>query len=254
MIASTPPPPAAGKQWRMEALETVEAVGVLDGSNVWPVKHFGSSAHDCLHSAHLLPLCSQAVQRGENSFQPAKYISGGERGTFLVKKADSTNSSSTPFLRRTFGQFDWFLDIIRRYKTQVSEINPNRRSTFFCERDMVALEEFDHPGPLNEFAWNILGLESKCGDKYLTEPASFKSRRSSRRRNYARIRGDIPSPVQVIVNAMQCGFHTAAGVAESSSDITYAAAAAEITCLKIQSNSSRITVLRSHPPSVLPFN
>ena len=76
-------------------VETVEAVGVLDGSNVWPVKHFGSSAHDCLHSAHLLPLCSQAVQRGENSFQPAKYISGGERGTFLVKKADSTNSSST---------------------------------------------------------------------------------------------------------------------------------------------------------------
>ena len=86
----------------------------------------------------------------------------------------------------------------------------------------------------------------QCGDKYLTEPASSKSRRSSRRRNYARIRGDIPSPVQVIVNAMQCGFHT--GVAESSSDITYAAAAAEITCLKIQSNSSRITVLRSHHP------
>ena len=149
------------------------------------------------------------------------------------------------FFFNTFGQFDWFLDIIRRYKTQVSEINPNRRSTFFCERDMVALEEFVRP-PWNEFAWNILGLESKCGDKYLTEPASSKSRRSSRRRNYARIRGDIPSPVQVIVNAMQCGFHT--GVAESSSDITYAAAAAEITCLKIQSNSSRITVLRSHHP------
>ena len=118
--------------------------------------------------------------------------------------------------------------------------------SFVKETCMRSRNSFDHPGPLNEFAWNILGLESKCGDKYLTEPASSKSRRSSRRRNYARIRGDIPSPVQVIVNAMQCGFHT--GVAESSSDITYAAAAAEITCLKIQSNSSRITVLRSHHP------
>ena len=59
MIASTPPPPAAGKQWRMEALETVEAVGVLDGSNVWPVKHFGSSAHDCLHP----PTCCRCVLR-----------------------------------------------------------------------------------------------------------------------------------------------------------------------------------------------
>ena len=202
MIASTPPPSAAGKQWRMEALETVEAVGVLDGSNVWPVKHFGSSAHDCLHP----PTCCRCVlrlSREEKTHSSRPNIYREEKGEHFWSKK---------LIPQILLQHIWSIWLVSGHYKKIWDSSfwnqPNRRSTFFCERDMVALEEFDHPGPLNEFAWNILGLESKCGDKYLTEPASFKSRRSSRRRNYARIRGDIPSPVQVIVNAMQCGFHT----------------------------------------------
>ena len=124
------------------------------------------------------PLSSQAVS-GENSFQAGfKYI-GRRKGNIFGQ-----NWIDKFFLITNY----WLVITLYRCEYNIQASN-NPSTTYLSEGNMASIGGHFRP-PQNEFAWNILGLEPLW---WQTELTLNQGGQAGEGRNYARIRGDIPS-------------------------------------------------------------